>query len=306
MAGTVDDNTIPADWPLASDELAFVTKLVGEERAMEVMDSLLDDLAKGLIRWDCECDGLVVRGDFRAYPSLPITFAAARGRAFFWRRDEHSRLNVDWPASCAAWVGPLSGFGSDGMGNSWPTFDPCASTSLTASGVRFHHGDVVDRLVARGLMPRPSESPPSDQQEKTEETGAVVAPVSSYDWRIELQSVEELISTPPSPSLALGLAAVEIADEVAVTGTVVPLFPTLAMLELEGRRIRPQMAVVWRVFHELYCGDARNIPESLTAALLRQKIKAKIGHRGTGDKCPSRDVCERFMRALRAWQIRSL
>jgi len=27
---------------------------------------------------------------------------------------------------------------------------------LTASGVRFHHGDVVDRLVARGLMLRPA------------------------------------------------------------------------------------------------------------------------------------------------------
>ena len=96
MAGTEPDDTTLTDWPLASAVLAFVTKLVGfEERALEVMDSLLDELAKGLIRWDC--DDLAVRGDFQAYPSLRIMFAAARGRAFFWRRDEHSRLNVDWP-----------------------------------------------------------------------------------------------------------------------------------------------------------------------------------------------------------------
>ena len=96
MAGTDENSITAADLRLACNELAFVTKLVGsEERALKVMDSLLDDLAKGLIRWDC--DDLVVRGDFQAYPSLRIMFAAARGRAFFWRRDEHSRLNVDWP-----------------------------------------------------------------------------------------------------------------------------------------------------------------------------------------------------------------
>ena len=95
MAGTADDNITPNDWWLASDELAFVTALVGAERVTYVMGLLLDDLAKGLIRWDC--DDLVVRGDFQANPSLRIMFAAVRGRAFFWRRDEHSRLNVDWP-----------------------------------------------------------------------------------------------------------------------------------------------------------------------------------------------------------------
>jgi hypothetical protein len=155
MAQTERDDTTPDGLRLASAELAFVTELVGsEERAIEVMDSLLDDLAKGLIRWDC--DDLAVRGDFRAYPLLRGTYANARGRAFFWRRGEDSRVGVDWPESCAVWMGTLSGFSLDGRGDIWPSFDPCASTTLMASGVRFHHGDFVDRLVARGLMSQPA------------------------------------------------------------------------------------------------------------------------------------------------------
>src|SRR5262249_50740982 len=151
MAGTANDNTTADDWRLASAELAFVTEFVGtEERAIEIMDLLLDDLAKELIRWDCA--KFTVDGDFQAYPALRTTYATARGRAFFWHRDEHSRVSADWPRSCVAWMGSLAGFGSDSRGNSWPIFDPYASTSLAASGVRFHHGDFVDRLVARGLM----------------------------------------------------------------------------------------------------------------------------------------------------------
>ena len=146
-------STTNTDWPLASAELAFVAEHTDtKQRAGEV---LLDGLAKGLIRWDCDPYGLGVRGDFRANPSLKITYAAARGHGFIWRRDEHSRLSVDWSTSYVDWTGPLSGFQADGCGNSWPIFDPCASTSLTASGVRFHHGDVVNWLVALGLRPRP-------------------------------------------------------------------------------------------------------------------------------------------------------
>ena len=55
MAGTDENSITAADLRLACNELAFVTKLVGsEERALKVMDSLLDDLAKGFIRWDCD------------------------------------------------------------------------------------------------------------------------------------------------------------------------------------------------------------------------------------------------------------
>ena len=167
MAGTDENSITAADLRLACNELAFVTKLVGsEERALKVMDSLLDDLAKGFIRWDC--DSLRVNGDFQAYPSLRTAFAAARGRAFFWHRDEHSRVEADWRTSCAAWMGPLAGFGSDGRGNSWPIFDPCASTSLMASGVRSHHGDVIDRLVAdRRHRPCRRQSPRSRHGSRT-------------------------------------------------------------------------------------------------------------------------------------------
>ena len=149
MAGTTDDNTISADdWRLANDESAFATEIVGfEERAR---DLLLNDLAEGLIRWDCDRN-LAVRGDFQAYPLLRATFAATRGHPFFWRRDEHSRVDMDWSTNCATWTGRFIGFGWDGRGNSWPNFDPRASTSLTVSGVRFHHGDVVKALTRRGL-----------------------------------------------------------------------------------------------------------------------------------------------------------
>jgi hypothetical protein len=217
MAGTDENSITAADWRLASDELAFVLELVGaEERALEVMHSLLDDLAKGLIRWDC--DDLVVRGDFQAYPSLRIMFAAARGRAFFWRRDEHSRVDVDLLTSCAAWVGPLTGFGSDGRGNCWPIFDPCASTSLTASGVRFHHGDVVNRLVALGLMPRPPAPSPPPPQEPT--------PVAL--------AVEAAPAAPPSPPSEHESATPTEELEDKTTSALEPSFPTLQMLGIKG------------------------------------------------------------------------
>src|SRR6516165_1789402 len=102
MAGTEHDSTTSADFRLASDELAFVTKLVNPAFVTELADSekrakeiLLDGLAKELIRWDCD-PSLTVRGDFQAYPLLRATFTAARGHAFFWRRDEHSRIDMDW------------------------------------------------------------------------------------------------------------------------------------------------------------------------------------------------------------------
>jgi hypothetical protein len=242
MAGTDKNSITAADWRLASDELAFVVELVGaEERALEVMGSLLDDLAKGLIRWDC--DDLVVRGDFQANPSLRIMFAAARGRAFFWRRDEHSRLNVDWPTSCAAWMGPLSGFGSDGIGNSWPTFDPCVSTSLTASGVRFHHGDVMDRLVARGLMPQPPAPPPSSPPSPEPPIAprveaAPAAPVSQDNLESELPSATVVPVLATTPTTRLGRQERLIAEvALEIYGEDLPLLtPTELQQAIEARQ----------------------------------------------------------------------
>jgi len=156
------------DWHLASAELAFVTEHVrcSEARAEEL---LRDGLAKECIRWDCDPD-LTVRGDFQAYPSLRTTFATARGHAFFWRRYGHSHVDMNWPTSGAAWAGPLTGFSFDGRGNSWPIFDdpPRASTSLIASAVRFHHGDIVSWLAELGLMPQPSTEAESAEAELAE------------------------------------------------------------------------------------------------------------------------------------------
>jgi hypothetical protein len=220
MAGTDENSITSADWRLASAELAFVTKIVGsEERAQEL---LLDGLAKGLIRWDCDC-GLTVRGDFQAYPLLRATFAAARGHPFFWRRDEHSRSDMDWSTNGAVWAGPFTGFGSDGRGNSWPISDPRASTSLTASLVRLHHGDVVNMLVTLGLMPQPPAPSPLPQE-----------PTASIT-----QLVEAAPAAPPSPPLPGPESApitptAELEDKTA--SPLEPSFPTLQMLELKGKQ----------------------------------------------------------------------
>ena len=166
-SGTGNDDTTVEEWPLADAALAFVAKHVSpDKRAEEV---LLEGVEGGHIRW--RCDNLTVHGDFQAYPALRTTFAM--GRTLFWRRSEHSRTHTDWQAKCAVWMGPLVGFGSDGKGTNWPIFDPCASTSLTASLVRFHHSDIVNWLVTQGFTSPPAVS--------TAAVAAVEQPISSND-----------------------------------------------------------------------------------------------------------------------------
>src|SRR5262249_28739378 len=286
MAGT-DKNSITATgWRSASDELAFVRALVGAEaRALEVMDALRDDLAKGLIRWDCDRDKFGVDGDFQAYPSLRTTFAAAIGHAFLWRRDEQSRLDVDWSTSWVAWVGPLAGFSSDGRGNSWPSFDPYASTSLTASGVRFHHGDVGNRLVGRGIMPRPSVPPSSSPPPEPTPTA---------------QLVEAALASPPSSSPSAMLTE---EPEDKTTSASELSFPTLQMLGVKGW----QQEAIWEAASDLYSGG---LPEKLGAAAWYRKItkggneQARKRSNKPPQRHPSEDSCRRFLKAYREWRAK--
>jgi hypothetical protein len=277
MAGTTNDNTTGDDWRLASNELAFVTALVGPERVSEVMSLLLDDLAKGLIRWNC--DDLGVDGDFQTNPSLSILFGEARGQSFFWRRDEDSRGDVDFLTDCATWTGPLSGFRSDGRGKFRPVFNSYKLTTLTASGIRFHHGDVVDRLAARGLV-SPA-SPPSTPPRE-------IAPAMSEEAAQE--KTEEVVGAS------------------SVTPVLLPDNPTaiLAALELNGFQ---QEAIAEGVL-EIY---GRNPPESLTPGQLgkrlraRHKVKvAEANARGgtLPDKPAEWDACNNFVTALRAWRAK--
>jgi hypothetical protein len=263
MAGTDRDSTTSADWRPADAELAFVTELVGTEaRAIEIMNLLLDDLAEGLIGWDC--DNLTVNGDFQAYPALRTTYATARGRAFFWHRDEHSRVSADWPRSCVAWMGPLAGFGSDGRGNSWPIFDPYASTSLTASGVRFHHGDFVDRLAARGLMPSASAPPPESTP---------IAP--------EVEAAPAAASSPPS------LTAQE----------VTPAEPK-SVLD-EKKKYEPAQAAIAEAAKKIYSPDGIVPPGVGPAGLMHEieklyKCEAAAKKEKSADP-PKLDSCRRFL-----------
>ena len=265
MAGTADDNITPNDWWLASDELAFVTALVGAERVTYVMGLLLDDLAKGLIRWDC--DRIALLGDYRDHPSLSSTYAIARGQSFFWRRDGHSRSDVDLLTNYATWAGPLSGFGSDGRGKHWPILAPGAAiTHLTAIGIRFHHGDVVDRLAARGLMlpAAPMSSSPSPGS----------APITPTE---ELRGEEPVESTP---------------------ATAEPAPPS------EFKPNGPQQEVIHQYVGEIYAGT---LPKGITTAELEHAIDACMTHEdeARGKKIkrprPSRDSCARYIANYNRW-----
>jgi len=266
MAQTERDDSTPDSWRLVGAELAFVAELVGpEERAIEIMDLLLDDLAKGLIRWDCA--KLTVDGDFQAHPALRTTYAAARGRAFFWHRDEHSRVSADWPRSCVAWMGPLAGFGSDGRGNSWPIFDPYASTSLTASGIRFHHGVVMDRLMARGLMPRAPAPPPS----------SLPSPEPPIAPRVETVPAAPVSQDSPESELASTAAASTFATTKQRVGSQEQWLVPLAL--------------------EIYLGD---LP-LLTPAELQRAIEARQKAKSLKTSLPPHwvpnwEACKRFLR----------
>lgn len=155
MAGTDDNNSTSDDWPLAGVELAFVTEIVGSEKLAKEL--LLDGLEDGSIRWRCRELAVDESPDFSVNPPLVTSLAAAR--QFFWRRATHSRIDVDWPSPHAIRVGPVIRVGSDGKGNNAPIFDMRGSATLTASLVRFCHGDGVNYLVTLGLMPRSHTAP---------------------------------------------------------------------------------------------------------------------------------------------------
>lgn len=168
MVETADDNTTSANWPLAGDELVFVTKIVGSETLAK--DLLLDDLDANFIRWRCQELAIEDPADFSTNPPLWTSIAAAR--RFFWRRATHSRIDMDWTNHHATRVGPAMQLRSQSRAASdaawpittkseeeawtWPLFDLRGSTTVRAKLVRFHHGDVVNMLVRLGLMPRPT------------------------------------------------------------------------------------------------------------------------------------------------------
>jgi hypothetical protein len=186
-------------------------------------------------------------------------------------------------------VGPVTGLGSDGMGNQWPIFDPRALSSWTASLVRFHHGDVVAYLVALGLMPPPPASPssPPPPQELT--------PVARL--------VEAAPAAPPSPPPEHESAPVTPTGELEdkTTSALERSFPTLHMLGLKGK----QQEAIWRVASELY---SKGIPEEVRPRDLRRKVEASQKVKTRGDKDPpehpSPDSYERFLRAYREWYAR--
>jgi hypothetical protein len=167
---TAADNTTDTDWRSASAELAFVAECIGTEQQAEEL--LRDAPIVHGVRWRCADIVVRERRDHQANPPIETPLAAAR--LFFWHRgkdlhvDVDTRVVVDWPANCAYRVGPVVGLGWDGGGNSYPIADVRALSEWTATGICYHHGDVVNMLVKLELMPRP----PAEAEPATEPAGA--------------------------------------------------------------------------------------------------------------------------------------
>jgi hypothetical protein len=281
MAGTADDNTISTDdWRLSRVEIAFVTERAGgsERLAKELM---LDALHSDAIRW--RCSSLEAENDpTDPTANLPIVNQFATCRQFFFRRNKHSHVEVDWEVSSATYIGPPMKLGSDGKGANWPIYDLRASVTLKANLIRFHHGDVVNYLVKLGLMPQSPELPPSAPPSET--TPAM--PIEEF----QQGKIEEAVGAK------------------STTPVLLPEDPTtiLAALGLKGFQ---QNAIAEAVL-ELY---GRDPPESLTPGKLRKDLR-KL-HREKAGKAKARgdaplhepaewDACNSFVTALRAWRAK--
>jgi hypothetical protein len=127
----------------------------------------------------------------------------------------------------------------------------------------------------------------------TTEAADSTAGTGTTEERAEAAPAAPPLSRPAAPTGISGNGG-------AVTDAVVPAFPTLEELELEGQRARPRMEAVWKTTSDICGGDVRRLPKNLSASKLRQMIKARFLHRD-GGKVPSSDVCEDFMRAFRKW-----
>ena len=233
MAGTGADDTTPDNWRLAGDELAFVAQYIQIEQAKELL--LAAPTVHG-VRWLCACVRVNEKRDYQASPPLETSPAAAL--LFFWRRDEDTRFDMDWPANCAYRVGPVVKLGLDGRGNSWPIVDARALSEWTATLVRYHHGDVVNMLVKLGLIPQSPAPPPEPTPIAPQIEAAPAAPASQDNPESELPSATVVPALATTPTTRLGKQE-RLITEVAleIYGEDLPLLtPTELQQAIEARQ----------------------------------------------------------------------
>jgi len=141
MAGTDTDFST---WPLLCDVIALISER--SKSPPEMAEELLLDYAHlppGPFNWTCQ------QLEFGGNPFI-------KGAChFFWRRAEHSRIEIDRRNSTATRTG-LPWIVGSGEGNSWPIYATGASeVRLRARLIRFHPDTVAAMLQHLGLAPPP-------------------------------------------------------------------------------------------------------------------------------------------------------
>jgi hypothetical protein len=162
MAGTADDNTIPAgEWrPLLSELLDFVSKCLRSEDAAK--EFLLDYLATHRIDWRYRCTTEAPRStmpsEWRKPGVDPIPNASQEAGpvySFFWRAREKGQFDVDWQASSVDYDGPLikADFHSDNRGGRHATafFDGFWRVKIRITLIRINAAPIIAELRSLGL-----------------------------------------------------------------------------------------------------------------------------------------------------------
>jgi hypothetical protein len=168
MAGTVgDDNTLDW-WPLLSEALAFVAEHTRSEKAAkEVLEGALADRApvNGPVEWRCHTFAIDAEATIPgvADPSGNPVQSLLVARRYFWRREDHSRIEIEWEDSCAIRIGPTIriGVNSEDENDQWPIFDGRYRVKLRATLIRLNGKGLIRMLRGIGLMPPPAPPSPS-------------------------------------------------------------------------------------------------------------------------------------------------
>lgn len=158
MAGTKDDDTTfdnllwwflssELAW-LASRELAFVSKWIGEKAAKRYLRELLVGFTF-MSGWYAELEIEEIADPRTGLITSFTSFPAVR-RALWHDRDYPG---IDWESSSAVYVGPVMRLHKNPDGSESVVRDCRASVRITVELLRFRHSLVVHNLCSRGLMP---------------------------------------------------------------------------------------------------------------------------------------------------------
>lgn len=137
MAETADDPS--SERGLLHDEYLFVLKACKSQALAKEL--LREYLAEQRIRWHC-------------WKLEYLTGNMDRARQFFWLRDEHSTIDIDWLNSSATRSAPSWQVMEDDDGQVYPVFlSHQPRVKLQVSLIRLNHADVLAMLRNVGLMP---------------------------------------------------------------------------------------------------------------------------------------------------------